>query len=65
LSFACTLLFCIDFSYFALLLSLSKVLFDIAFINGTLVFSFKHLFLTGTDLASRAREINISKKIQK
>ena len=27
---------------------------DIAFINSTLVFSFKHLFLTDTDLASMA-----------
>jgi len=38
---------------------------DIAFINGTLVFSFKHLFLTDTDPASMAGQINISKKIKK
>jgi len=37
---------------------------DIAFINCTLVFTFKHLFLTDTDLASMAGEIIISKKIQ-
>ena len=38
---------------------------DIAFINSTLVFSFKHLFLIETDLVSMAGEIDISKKIQK
>jgi len=82
--------FCIVFSYFAQLLSFSKVLLsatltftgaissitlctfelknsrrestesdmlgfeDIDFINSTLVFSFKHLFWTDTDLASMA-----------
>jgi len=34
---------------------------DIAFINSTLVFSFKHIFLTDTDLASMAGEINTRK----
>jgi len=37
---------------------------DIAFII-SIVFSFKHLFMTDTDLASMAGEINISKKLQK
>jgi len=41
------------------------VIKDIAFINSTPVFSFKHLFLTDTELASMAGEINISKKINK
>jgi len=38
---------------------------DIALMNSTVVFSFKHLFLTETDLASMTGEFNISKKIQK
>jgi len=36
-----------------------------ASIKSTLVFSFKHHILIHTYLASMAREINISKKIQK
>jgi len=36
---------------------------DIAFMNSTPEFSFKHPFLTDTDLASMAGENNILKKI--